>query len=176
MELREQDKSCHRIMLPKTNLKPYEALVLITFSMFKLSLLTCQCKDRKILTGLNLLHCSKLKAEGIRGLWRHSLHWDCSKWSMGRWASNVGSKMTWRGIMVLKGGSLHLLPSHFFCVNVRVLAHSQKTSNIWTLEKPLDISVNLRKPVSAQKGEEESQMMRMWVTQWDSFSLKKTNT
>lgn len=26
---------------------------------------------------------------------------------------------------------------------------------------PLDISVNLRKPVSAQKGEEESQIMRM---------------
>lgn len=52
-------------MLARMNLRLYEALMLIIFSMFKLSLLTCQCKDRKILIGLNMSLCSKLKAEGI---------------------------------------------------------------------------------------------------------------
>lgn len=126
--IREQDKSRHFIMLSKMNLRPQEALVLITFSMFKLSLLTCQCKDRKILIGLNMSHCSKLKADGKKELWRHYLHRDCwcSKWSMDRWNSHLESNMTWSGNRVLKGGSLYLLSSYFFCVNVRVRAHRQK--------------------------------------------------
>lgn len=42
--------------------------MLIAFSMFKLSLLTCQ-QEGKILTGLSMSHCS-VKADGIKELKR----------------------------------------------------------------------------------------------------------
>lgn len=40
--------------------------MLITFSMFKLSLLTCPCRDGGALVGLNMSRGSSLKAGGIK--------------------------------------------------------------------------------------------------------------
>lgn len=61
----------------------------------------------------------------------------------------------------VKGRLLAFVTISLLCECESSGPQSKNKQHLNPRKPPLDISVNLRKPVSAQKGEEESQMMRM---------------
>lgn len=90
-------------MLAKMNLKRCEVLALITFNMFKLSLLTLSGKDRKIRVGLSM-SLQALKTEGL-GNSEGPQSVKIAHIPSGIWAdggSNLGCNIPWRGTRVLR--------------------------------------------------------------------------
>lgn len=96
--------------------------MLITFSMFKLSLLTCQDREGGALIGLNVSRCSKLKGEGMKNSADVPPH---AMWADGTLIE--GAERHKAGLGVFKGGCSCSSPS-YFCASGRVPAHGHEAS------------------------------------------------